>query len=135
MTMQLRHAEIRTAPMGKIATGAKRMKNRQHLFEEVRHIPELLYPWFDEADRLEDGVLYIVDGAEQRDQMIQYNCPCGCGNAVMIPYYRQGEQKELTPSWAYREADGKVTLSPSIYSTGWSCRSHYFIRENRIVWC
>lgn len=111
-------------------------KNRLQSFHEVRHITDLKYPWFDAADQLEDGVLYVVDGEQQeRNQVIEYNCPCGCGNTVMIPYYRQGQQKEGTPSWAYREETGKVTLSPSIYSTGWPCRSHYFIRDNQIVWC
>jgi hypothetical protein len=28
-----------------------------------------------------------------------------------------------------------VTLSPSVHSTGFPCRSHYFIRNNRIDWC
>lgn len=104
-------------------------------FKEVRHIPEMIVPWFDEADKLEDGVLYVVDGEEQREQVILYTCPCGCGNVVDIPYFHAGQQKELYPSWAYHEEAGKVTLSPSIYSSGWPCRSHYFIRENRICWC
>lgn len=107
---------------------------RRTAFTEVRHITDLLYPWFDEGDKLEDCVLYVVDGP-QEDQFIQYNCPCGCGNTVMNPYYKTGQQKELTPSWGYREVEGKVTLSPSIYSTGWPCKSHYFIRDNQIIWC
>lgn len=94
----------------------------------------MLFPEFEETDKLEDGVLYVVDGT-QHDQVIQYNCPCGCGRAVMIPYYVEGQQKEIFPSWALRENSGKVTLSPSIYSTGFHCRSHYFIRNNQIVWC
>ena len=107
---------------------------RRTVFHEVRHIAEMLFPEFDEADKLEDGVLYVVDGS-QHDQIVQYNCPCGCGKPVMIPYYRSGQQKELYPSWGFRERDGKVTLSPSIFSTGFPCRSHYFIRDNRIDWC
>ena len=104
-------------------------------FKEVRHISEMLFPWFDEGDKLDDGVLYVVDSKEQREQTILYNCPCGCGNVIDIPYYHAGQQKELFPSWTYRENQGKVTISPSIYSTGLPCRSHYFIRDNRIDWC
>lgn len=103
-------------------------------FREVRHIPEMLFPWFDEKDALEEGVLYVVEGAQQ-EQTVLYTCPCGCGSIVDIPYYKSGEQKEQFPSWAYRETGGKVTLSPSISSTGFPCRSHYFIRDNRIDWC
>ena len=108
---------------------------RRTEFNEVRHVPELLTPWFPGDDQLEDGVLYIVDHEDQREQFVQFNCPCGCGNVVWIPYYKVGQQKEITPSWGLREEDGKVTLSPSILSSGFLCRSHYFIRENRIVWC
>ena len=105
-------------------------------FKEVRHVEHPLYPEFDEGDKLENGVLYIVDGAlKDGMQRIQYNCPCGCGNTVMIPFVREGQYKRETPAWAYREKEGKVTLSPSVFSTGFPCRSHYFIRENRISWC
>ena len=45
------------------------------------------------------------------------------------------EQKEITPSWGYQEAEAEVTLSPSVLSSSFSCRSHYFIRRNRIQWC
>lgn len=103
-------------------------------FREVRHLPERMYPEFNEAEKLEEGVLYVVDGKEARDREVQYNCPCGCGRAVSIPYYKAGE-KELIPSWALSENAGKVTLSPSIYSTGFPCKSHYFIHDNRIAWC
>lgn len=109
--------------------------SRLQEFHEVRHLSEMLFPWFDDADRLEDGVLYICDGVELRDQVVMFNCPCGCGNVVMIPYYKVGQQKEELTSWGIREVDGRVTLAPSILSSGWPCRSHYFVRENKVVWC
>lgn len=104
-------------------------------FKEVRHIPELLTSWFPGEEALEDGVLYIVDHEDQREQFVEFNCPCGCGETVWIPYYKMGEQRETYPSWRYLEEKGKVTLSPSILSSGFACRSHYFIRNNRIQWC
>lgn len=104
-------------------------------FKEVRHISELLTPWFPGDEKLEDGVLYIVDHDEQKEQYIEFNCPCGCGNVVWIPYYKLGQQKEEYPCWGFQEQNGKITLSPSILSSGFQCRSHYFIRENRIQWC
>jgi hypothetical protein len=111
-------------------------RNRLTAFHEVRHIDQPLYPWFEEEDKLEDGVLYVVDGVQKDGtQQIEYNCPCGCGNTVMIPFYREGQMKHETPAWAFREDAGKVTLSPSVFSTGWPCRSHYFIRGNQIHWC
>lgn len=108
---------------------------RRTVFDEVRHITEMLFPWFDEGETLENGVLYVVDGEDQRQQTILFNCPCGCGSVVDIPYFRADQQKELYPSWAYREKDGRATLSPSVYSSGFLCKSHYFIRDNQIIWC
>ena len=104
-------------------------------FKEVRHISELLTPWFREEDALEDGVLYVVDAEDQKEQFVEFNCPCGCGKTVWIPYYKQGQQKEMYPAWSFKEENKKVTLSPSILSSGFPCRSHYFIRDNRIQWC
>lgn len=108
---------------------------RLNEFNEVRHIPELLMPWINGDPPLEDGVLYVADAEEQDEQYVEYNCPCGCGNVVWIPYYKLGQQKELYPSWGFKETDGTVTLAPSILSSGFPCRSHYFIRNNRIQWC
>lgn len=119
----------------RLPIGCLRMQKRLTEFKEVRHIKEMLFPWFDEKDTLEDGVLYIVDSDDQREQSVLYKCPCGCGGVVHIPYFHADQQKELCPSWAYREAEGKVTLSPSVYSSGFLCKSHYFIRDNKIIWC
>lgn len=104
-------------------------------FKEVRHIPELLTPWFHGDEVLENAVLYVVDHEDQKEQYVEFNCPCGCGETVWIPYYKQGQQKELYPSWGLSETDGKITLTPSILSSSFPCRSHYFIRGNRIQWC
>ena len=41
------------------------------------HIPELLMPWLPGEDKLEDGVLYVVDHEDQKEQYVEYNCPCG----------------------------------------------------------
>ena len=93
-------------------------------FKEVRHVPDLNYPG---DPPLEDGVLYVVDDSPY----VQYNCPCGCGNQVMLP---TSKHQEGYHGWGFIEQAGKVTLSPSVYSTGLPCRSHYFIRSNRIEW-
>lgn len=100
---------------------------RRDQFEKVQHIQDPIYPWFEGEPKLEDGVLYVVDGP----RYIEYNCPCGCGNTVMIPFQRAGETENRRCGgcgWDMTETDGKVTLSPSVFSSGWPCRSHYFIR-------
>lgn len=57
-------------------------------------------------------------------------CPCGCGKDVVTPL-DSGAQ----PGWSLRVADDRVTLTPSVHCTGFECRSHYFIRDNKIEWC
>lgn len=72
---------------------------------------------------LEEGVLYI----SQRFGMAAHSCACGCGHEVMTPL--KPTQWRLTVNPA-----GGVTLHPSIGNWGFPCRSHYWIRNNKVVW-
>lgn len=94
-------------------------------FKEVRHVADLNYP---EDTDMEDGVLYVVDDSPY----VQFNCPCGCGSDVTLPTTKHERGYN---GWGFVEQAGKVTLSPSIYSSGLPCKSHYFVRNNRIEWC
>ena len=84
------------------------MKTLQHSF--VEFIPE----------QLEDGILYVS---------IEYctaihKCVCGCGNKVVTP---------ISPVDWQLTFDGKtVSLSPSIGNWNFNCKSHYWIRNNKI---
>lgn len=97
-------------------------------FKEVRHVDEFLFAMFEGEPKLEDGVLYVVDNSPY----VEFNCPCGCGRVVDLPTKKHCDGYD---GWGFEERNGKVTLSPSVYSTGFPCRSHYFIRNNRIDWC
>lgn len=73
-------------------------------------------------ERLEDGVLYICE----RYGTAAHTCCCGCGQEVITP---------LGPAdWSLRREGGAVTLHPSIGNWSFPCRSHYFIRRNKVVW-
>lgn len=53
-------------------------------------------------------------------------CACGCGEEVVTP---------LSPSdWKLTYNGTGITLYPSIGNWIFNCRSHYWIREGRIVW-
>lgn len=97
---------------------------RRMMFDRVQHVPEL-------PDRreweLEDGVLYIADD----EPYAAWLCPCGCGRIVVASVEHENSTH---PTWHIEEKDGKVTLNPSVDSMWWPCRSHYFVRENRIEW-
>lgn len=71
---------------------------------------------------LEPGVLYI----SERFKTAIHLCACGCGEKVVTP---------LNPAaWSVRMTGGQATLQPSIGNWSMACKSHYFIRNNRVVW-
>jgi hypothetical protein len=81
----------------------------EHKF--VHYIPE----------QLEPGVIYIsMDYATAA-----HSCCCGCGEQVITPF---------TPTDWKLTFDGEtVSLWPSIGNWNFRCRSHYIIRNSRIV--
>ena len=55
-----------------------------------------------------------------------HNCCCGCGNRVVTP---------LSPADWRLIFDGRtISLEPSIGNWNFPCHSHYWIRNNRVVW-
>ena len=88
------------------------MRRRKIRPEFVEIIPENLKP----------GVLYISIEYSTASHL----CPCGCGQKVITPI----RPDQWTLTW-----DGEsASLSPSIGNWGFSCKSHYWIRESRIIW-
>lgn len=71
---------------------------------------------------LQDGTLYVS---------IEYAtavhlCACGCGNKVVTP---------ISPAeWQLLYDGDSVSLMPSIGNWQFPCRSHYWIRRNKIKW-
>jgi hypothetical protein len=84
------------------------MKTLQHKFVEL--IPEVLEP-----DTLYISVTYCT---------AIHLCVCGCGNEVVTT---------LSPiDWELTFNGKTVSLSPSIGNWNFPCKSHYFIRQNKI---
>lgn len=52
-------------------------------------------------------------------------CACGCGTKVVTP---------IGPNDWVLTFDGTVTLRPSIGNGQQECRSHYYIRHDRVDW-
>ena len=71
--------------------------------------------------QLDEGVLYV----SLEHATSSHLCACGCGERVVTPLGRSGWQLYF---------DGTVTLQPSIGNGQFKCRSHYFIRQNRVIW-
>ena len=72
---------------------------------------------------LEEGRLYI----SERFNIASHKCACGwCGEKVVTP---------LSPvEWQLRKEGDFVSLHPSIGNWNFPCRSHYWIRRNKICW-
>ena len=71
---------------------------------------------------LEEGRLYI----SFRYRTASHLCACGCGTKVVTPI--------KPPKWHLTFDGDTVSLWPSIGRWQLPCRSHYWIRRNRIVW-
>ena len=76
-----------------------------------------------EGKGLIPGIVYI----SMKHKMVVHRCPCGCGGL---------SEFMLDPIRFRMEYDGtNVTFKPSIGNSYLECRSHYWIRNNRIQWC
>lgn len=80
--------------------------------EFVQFIPE----------ELQGGTIYV----SIRFATVAHLCACGCKTKVVTP---------LKPTDWKLTFDGKtVTLDPSIGNWSFPCRSHYWVRNNRVQW-
>ena len=94
------------------STKIKRMKLSAIEPEFVKFIP---------AD-LADGKLYV----SMLYAITMHLCACGCGNKVVLPL----SQAE----WQLYFDGESVSLTPSIGNWEYPCRSHYWIKTNKIRW-
>ena len=71
---------------------------------------------------IEEGIIYIS---------IEYctashKCPCGCGSRIVTP---------LTPiNWRIIFDGESISLEPSVGNWSYPCESHYWIRNDEIIW-
>jgi hypothetical protein len=73
-------------------------------------------------DELKEGTIYV----SIRFATASHLCCCDCGNKVVTP---------LRPTDWKLIFDGKtISLDPSIGNWSFACKSHYWIRNNRVKW-
>jgi len=71
---------------------------------------------------LEPGVLYV----SEKYATALHLCCCGCGQEVVTP---------LSPAeWQLRRRGSAVSLYPSIGNWSFPCKSHYWIKQNEVIW-
>lgn len=84
----------------------------QHIRPEyVAHLP----------DNLAEGVLYVCD----EFKLAAHLCCCGCGEEVVTPLN--------DAQWSVIRRGAAVSLWPSVGNWKYACRSHYWIRANRVL--
>lgn len=83
-----------------------------------------LQPSFVEfvPETLDEGIIYV----SMEYRTTAHLCCCGCRSPIYLP---------LAPTQWKLTFDGEaISLTPSIGSWSLPCRSHYWIRGNRIQW-
>jgi hypothetical protein len=87
------------------------MQTNRLQYRFVETVPEMIEP----------GILYVsMDYATAA-----HRCCCGCGEEVVTPF---------SPAQWQMTFDGdEISLYPSIGNWNFRCRSHYFIREGRVI--
>ena len=81
-------------------------------YEFVEYIP----------NHLENGKVYISIPFTTAT----HKCCCGCGKEVVTPF--------SPTDWKLIFDGQSISLDPSIGNWSFACKSHYWIRDNKVVW-
>ncbi len=72
---------------------------------------------------INEGILYICLDCN----VIVHLCACGCKEKVVL---------QIHPDFWKMIYDGeKISLWPSIGNFQYQCGSHYYIKNNKVIWC
>ena len=88
------------------------MKLKALTHEFVENIPQVV----------DDGIIYISIPYTTAVHL----CCCGCGLEVVTPF--------SPTDWELNFNGDSISLSPSIGNWSFPCRSHYWIRQNKVKW-
>ena len=71
---------------------------------------------------MEEDTLYI----SVKYATAAHRCFCGCGNEVITPLE--------SAKWKLIQTRNTISLDPSIGNWDLDCKSHYWIKKNKIIW-
>ena len=66
------------------------------------------------------GILYY----DKQSGLSFHKCACGCGDIIILEH-----------NYKWNIDENTITISPSIGRMTAPCKSHYFIRNGKVVWC
>ena len=96
----------------------------------VRSDPPRLTEFLEELPKQLDPKKVYVLGEGDHRWIVAMVCPCGCGATLEMSVLADAK-----PRWRLIEhADRTATLQPSVWRRV-GCRSHFFLRRGRVVWC
>jgi hypothetical protein len=81
----------------------------------------------DEPDFVKSKKIYVI-GEDDFLAFAIMICPCGCKSKIHLNLL-PGKK----PTWSIININGIPTLKPSIWRTV-GCKSHFFVRDGKIVW-
>jgi Family of unknown function (DUF6527) len=106
---------------------ANAWRNLSHLLRR-RDKPFKLFHLEELPEKPQQGTIYAI--GEGTPWALALLCPCRCGALIQLSLL-----KDERPSWKMRlDRKGRPTLTPSVWRTA-GCRSHFLVREGRVIWC
>lgn len=82
----------------------------------------------DFPEAIKNNMVYVV-GEEKYEWVIVFKCPCGCKEDIQLNLL-----KEAKPKWSFKVTwKSRITINPSIRRTT-GCRSHFDIRDGKVIW-
>jgi hypothetical protein len=76
---------------------------------------------------LDANTFYIIGAPSPKWAVLM--CPCGCGERLNVNLMRSRQ-----PSWQLAVQGDRVSLSPSLWRPNYTCKSHFWVRDNDIHW-
>lgn len=81
-----------------------------------------MHPVHRVPEKLKSGLLYVCFDCN----VVVHLCACGCGRKVVLP---------IDPDfWSVMYNGETISLNPSIGNFQFPCKSHYWIKENQVIW-
>jgi len=89
----------------------------------MTRVTDVAFAFVDSApEELEPGKIYV----STKYRAIVHLCLCGCNEKVLL---------KLDPEdWSFTFDGRTISIHDSIGNVGLPCRSHYFVRRNRVDW-
>ncbi|WP_412464916.1 DUF6527 family protein [Flavobacterium mekongense] len=81
----------------------------------------------DVPNDLKENILYFVGEQNYYWQVVMI-CPCGCKAMLYMNLITDYE-----PHWKFSIVNKRVSLSPSIHRMV-GCKSHFFIKNGKLIW-